>query len=204
MDDNVNFAAPKRLAELKVVKGAENKEQQSLGKRKNFEDYQPSEGDILFEGPKPLSEILKRKREAEAAASGSGKLLVNKEDNNQREIKESLIGGSEITGVADTQSIKEESKSGTVTEKIDEAHGQSSQAPNNEFEAEDGMIYDETLEDQELEADDQRDGDYDYEQVDEEGEYNYEEGENADPEEEYLDEEEDGEDFAKKIGVVFS
>nr|POE77257.1 zinc finger ccch domain-containing protein 17 [Quercus suber] len=217
-DESGDFARPKRLAELKVVKSSDGKEQQSLGKRKNLEDHQQSEGDLSFEGPKPLSEILKRKRGA--GASGSGNSSVYKEDNNQSEIKGSLISGSENTY---TQSAKEETLShlfgseedfkstadvsvGTVAEKTDEASGQPSQAPDlNEFEAEDGMILDENIEDQELEADDQRDvdGEYEYEQVDEEGEYNYEEGDNADPEEEYLDDE-DGDDFAKKIGVMFS
>ncbi|KAB1227799.1 Protein FANTASTIC FOUR 3 [Morella rubra] len=51
--------------------------------------------------------------------------------------------------------------------------------------------------DHELEADDQRDGDYEYEEVDE-GEYNVEGAENADLEEEYLDDE-DGDDFAMEI-----
>lgn len=221
VDDGGRFNRPKSLAELKVVKGGESKEQQSLGKQKNMENHLQSEGHLSFEGPKPLSEILKRKRGAAVAASGSGKLYVNKEYGNQREIKESLTSGSERMAVADIQNAKEgavshllgneeESKSaaavtvGTVAEKTGEACGQSSEAPNlNEFEAEDGMIFDETMEDHELEADDQRDGDYEYEQVDE-GEYNIEEGENADHEEEYLDDEDGDDDFAKKIGVVFS
>jgi len=221
VDDGGDFNRPKSLAELKVVKSSESKDQQSLGKEKNMENHRQSEGHFSFEGPKPLSEILKRKRGASVAASGSGKLYVNKEDGNQIEINESLTSGSERMAVADIQNAKEEavchllgnveeSKSaaavavGPVAEKTGEACGHSSEAPNlNEFEAEDGMIFDETIEDQELEADDQRDGDYEYEQVDE-GEYNIEEGENADPEEEYLDDEDGDDDFAKKIGVVFS
>lgn len=220
MDDNVDFTRPKSLAELKVVKNIDSSGQQSLGKRKNIEDHQQSEGHLSFEGPKPLSEILKKKRDAKGAAYGSGKLFINREEDNQREINESLIAGSGSSAVADAQiteeeadghslANKEESKYtaavavGTVTKKA-EAAGQSSQAPNlNDFEAEDGMIFDETMADHELEADDQRDGDYEYEQVDE-GEYNVEGAENAaDLEEEYLDDE-DGDDFAKKIGVMLS
>jgi hypothetical protein len=90
---------------------------------------------------------------------------------------------------------------GTEGGNIEIVHGKSSQLPNpSEIETEDGMIADDGMEDHEYEGDDQRDGDYEYEQADE-GEYNYEEGENID-EEEY--ENEDGDDFAKKIGVVFS
>ena len=220
VDEGGDFTRPKSLAELKVVKSVEPKEQQSLGKQKNMETYRQSEGLLSFEGPKPLSEILKRKRGADVAASGSGKLYINS-DGNPREIKESLTSVSERMAVADIQNAKEEAVShllgndeesmsaasvavGTVAEKTGEACGQSSEAPNlNEFEAEDGMIYDENVEDQELEGDDQRDGDYEYEQVNE-GEYNIEEGENADAEEEYLDEEDGDDDFAKKIGVIFS
>ncbi|KAG2701681.1 hypothetical protein I3760_06G056200 [Carya illinoinensis] len=218
-DDNADFVRPKSLAELKVVKGAESKEQQSLGKRKNMDYHQQSEGHLSFEGPKPLNEILKRKRDAEVASSGTGKLSINRGGYNQREMKQALIAGSAST--IDTQSAneddvghllgnKEESKNTTVAirtpaKKTDQAYGSSQAPPNVDvFEAEDGMIFDETVEGQEHEGDDdQRDGDYDYEQVDD-GEYNIEEGENADPEE-YLDDEDgDGDDFAKKIGVMFS
>ncbi|XP_041014030.1 zinc finger CCCH domain-containing protein 17 [Juglans microcarpa x Juglans regia] len=217
-DDNADFVRPKSLAELKVVKIAESKEEQSLGKRKNIDYHQQSEGHLSFEGPKPLNEILKRKRDAEVASSGAGKLSINRGDYNQREMKQALAG-SASTAVIDTQSVneddvghllgnKEESKNTTVairtpTKKTDEAYGSSQAPPNVDVsEAEDGMIFDETVE--ELEGDDdQRDGDYDYEQADD-GEYNIEEGENANPEEYVDDEDGDGDDFAKKIGVMFS
>ncbi|KAI9169133.1 hypothetical protein LWI28_007513 [Acer negundo] len=209
MDEgNIDFAAPKRLSQLKVGNNAESKDQQILGKRKGLEYNHPSEGGLSFDGPMPLSEILKRKREAREAASSSG-ISSHK---NQKE-------SSYNTGVASVQSAvsnlskgeannKEELKSAKAEEeKIEVTHGLPSQLPNgSEVEAEDGMIGDEVIEDHELDGDDQRDGDYEYEQG-EEGEYNYEEGENADAEEEYLDEEEeeeDGDDFAKKIGVMFS
>lgn len=233
MTDRItDFSRPKSLAELKVNKGAENKEQHierqeasSLGKRKNprMEGHQPSESDLSFEGPKPLSEILKRKR-------GGETLSNNKEENNQSEGKESLTGISKTSVVTETHSVhssitnkeasagmidvKEDSKSAKAFEKGDgmspigkneSAHGQFSQIPNvGELDAEEGMIVEEEgMDDQELEAYDQRDGeDYDYEQV-EGADYNLDEGEQADPEEEYLDDE-DGDDFAKKIGVMFS
>ncbi|XP_061342411.1 zinc finger CCCH domain-containing protein 17 [Gastrolobium bilobum] len=204
-----DFAGPKSLAELKTGSNTENKEQQSLGKRKSLRDHQQSEDDFLFEGPKPLSEILKEKRGVGAgAASESGK----SSDNKNREITHS----SDHTSVINKQNgalfetkenvknhllINEEESKLKVTDAVgreidnaDVTHGQSS---------EDGMIYDEAGEYQEFEGDDQRDGDYDYEQVDE-GEYEYEqvdEGENQ--EQEYIDDE-DGDDFAKKIGAVLT
>ena len=220
-DESIDFAGPKRLSELKVGRVAENKEQSHLGKRKNMrtEVSQQSE-DLSFEGPKPLSEILKRKRGAESAATGSGK-SVNEQDNNQTENREVIQGGSKTTTVTDMQhgrsdskqgnnvfSNKGESKSATADvvgkedNNIEASHVPSSKDPNvNDLEVEDGMIYDETMDHQELEAEDQVHGEYDYEQGEEEGEYD---GENAEAEEDYLEDEDGDDDFAKKIGVVFS
>ncbi|XP_022734182.1 zinc finger CCCH domain-containing protein 17-like [Durio zibethinus] len=211
MDEkNADFAGPKSLAELKVGKNTDNKEHLSLGKRKSIEDLQQTRGDISFEGPMPLSEILKRKRQSEAATSESGIVFVSKEDVNQKQSKESLIDNSTnalISLTPEETNRKEESKSTTADIGTTEvARGESSQLLNiHEHESEHGIIADERMGDHELEADDRRDGDYYYEQGDE-GEYNYEEGENVDPEEEYIEDEdgEDGDDFAKKLGVMFS
>ncbi|OAY46149.2 zinc finger CCCH domain-containing protein 17 [Manihot esculenta] len=220
---NTDFAGPKSLAELKGTKSTEGRMQQSLGKRKQLEDYQPSEGDLSFEGPMPLSEILKRKKEAEAVANGNGISFVNEYDNDKKESKK-ILGSLDVVAVADTQdaytSIKdgaskevlkdEGSKSaaaagvGTVGKTTEVAVGlySSQQRNRSEPETEDGMIVDNGVEDHEYEGEDQREGDYEYEQVD--GEY-YEDGENADAEaEEEYEDDEDGDDFAKKIGVMFS
>ncbi|XP_065850764.1 zinc finger CCCH domain-containing protein 17 [Euphorbia lathyris] len=209
MDDrSTNFAGPKRLAELKSTVSSEGRMQESPRKRKQLEDYQPSEGDLSFEGPMPLSEILKRKRVSEAGASGNGSSSSNRHDNNQSEIKEKLVGSSNNTTVGEPQtglsSVKkvvkdeEESKSTTVENEV--APGQDSSVPNNEGEpeTESGMIVDDDgMEEHEYEGDDQREVEYEYEQVDE-GEYY--EGENVEAEEEDVDDD----DFAKKIGVTFS
>ncbi|KAL5827564.1 hypothetical protein ACOSQ3_019404 [Xanthoceras sorbifolium] len=194
-DRTIDFAGPKRLAELKVGKNAESKEQQILGKRKSLEYNQQSEGDLSFEGPMPLSEILKRKREGRKVASSSG---ISPTGLTTIQSAVSNIPKGEANN-------KEEYKSAKVEEeKIEVTQGLASEVPNgSEVEAEDGLIGDEAMGDQEVDADDQRDGgEYEYEQGDE-GEYNYEEGENADAEDEYL-EDEDGDDFAKKIGVMFT
>lgn len=189
-DRSSGFAGPKRLADLKAGKGAESREHSLLGKRKNtkIEDPQQAEGDRSFEGPKPLSEILKKKRGAEAG-SASGNSSISKEGNSQRE-----------KTIEIKQEGNEEESKPAVT---GATPGQFLQEPNgSDIEVEDGMIYDETVEDQELDGEERRDGDYDYEQGDE-GDYNYD-GENAEGEEEYLEDEEDGDDFAKKIGVMFT
>ncbi|XVE85511.1 hypothetical protein DITRI_Ditri17bG0096500 [Diplodiscus trichospermus] len=209
MDEmNADFAGPKSLSELKVGKNTNKKDHLSLGKRKSIEDHQQSEGDIAFEGPMPLSEILKRKRQSKGADSGSGIASARKEVVDQKQSEESLIGSSTDAVVSVTPEeakIKEESKS-TIADigTTEVAHGESSQLLNiSEHETDDQIIGGERMEDQELEGDDQRDGNYYYEQGDE-GEYNYEDGENVDPEEEEYIEEEDGDDFAKKLGVMFS
>lgn len=209
----VDFAGPKSLAELKVVKNIESKEQQtkfqeplSLGRQKNLkiEGHQQSEGDLSFEGPKPLSLILKRKRGAESAVSGA------------YEKKDGFFMSSSKTTTRDVD-VDESVEDGLiVTEKNQEADNDvvASQVPcmnENEPETEeDGIIGDGVTEedqdqDHEHEIFDQRDGDggeYEYEHGDEGEEY-IEEGENAEPEEDYMDDE-DGDDFAKKIGVMFS
>ncbi|KAA8529938.1 hypothetical protein F0562_034458 [Nyssa sinensis] len=227
---------PKSLAELKVGKNADRNEQQisyqqsfSLGKRKypNLEGDQQFEGDLSFEGPKPLSEILKRKREVETTVSG-GDLMMSayKEDNIMKERRESLISSEKTTAVTEVQGIfsslvkeeadlpvdgnKEESKTRTAnsagiedglipTENLKSADEHPSLQHNvSELDIEDGMIVDDRMEDQEPEPY-EREGESDYEQVD--GEESNLDG--ADPEEEYL-EDDDGDDFAKKIGVMFS
>lgn len=213
MDDgDGDFAGPKSLSELKGGKNAESKEQQSLRKRKSLEDHQQPDSGLSFDGPMPLSEILKRKRGAGAATSVStGISSANMEVNDQKESQGSLVGSSNNTAAQSAVSIvskevcnNKEAGSVKETEVNNEVtHDKSTQLPNaSELEAEDGMIAEEGIEDHDLEADDQRDGEYEYEQGDE-GEYNYEEGENAEGEEEYL-EDDDGDDFAKKIGVMFS
>ncbi|KAE8653723.1 hypothetical protein F3Y22_tig00117056pilonHSYRG00070 [Hibiscus syriacus] len=206
MDErNADFAGPKRLAELKVCKNIDNNEHLSLGKRKSIEDHKQTEGGISFEGPKSLSEILKRKRQSEPTTSGSGIASAHK-DVNQKQSKESLNDGSSNTVVSlmlEEANRKDQSKSTSADIGTAEvAHGESSQLNNHKHENEDGIIGDVTIENHKHEADDRGDeGEYHYEEGDE-GEYKYE-GENADPKEEYI-EEEDGDDFGKKIGVMFS
>lgn len=215
-DNNAEFTGPKRLAELRVGKKSEGYEQHmsdrlSIGKRKYpmLEGApQQVEGNMSFEGPKPLSEILKRKRGGEVAVYESGMTSANNEDNNQNEGKESFmmpIENKETKGVFSSLSNdgvnsvhgnKEESKLaasdiGGADEKLKSAEGQSSL----HLESEEGMIVDEAIEDQEAEGSDQREGEYDYEQADGE-DYNLDE-------EEYYEEDDDADDFAKKLGVMY-
>ncbi|CAN4090409.1 unnamed protein product [Withania somnifera] len=213
-ENGSNFSGPRSLAELKGRKTAETNEenideQQALGKRKfqKRDDYQETGANISFDGPMPLEEILKRKR-----SSKTGMTSDKSEDYQDGRKDHSVpVVGSSISGNNTDLGQKEESDppSGEKNDVQDtiSADQQSPAPPGaNELEAEKGMIVEEAdYQDPEAEGHDQIDGDYDYEQV--EGEdYNLDEGENIDVgEEEYMDDDDDdADDFAKKMGVLFS
>nr|GMD67716.1 zinc finger CCCH domain-containing protein 17 [Ipomoea batatas] len=188
-ETNINFAGPKSLAELKGKKGGiEGNGPQSLGKRKHqkYDDQLQSGGDLSFEGPKPLEEILKRKRRA-----------GENEDYNQQE----------RTTTTEPYSHKNEADHGAQKEDFQPPSGNNTGALENksaeDLEVEDGMLADEGAEYQDGEGYDPQDGDYNYEQVDGE-DVNLDEAENGDQDEEYLEDDDDADDFAKKMAVVFS
>ena len=198
MGDRSDFSGPKSLAELKNGRSSEYKEHQSLGKRKSLREQSQSEGDFQFDGPKPLSEILKEKRRVGAGVSSQSEIVHSSDDTAVTNTQNGALPEAKEGAKNHSLINEEETKlqdTDTAGREIDNNEGNRDQS------YEDGMIYDEAAEEQEYEGDDQRDGEYDYEQVDE-GEYDYEqvdEGEN--PEQEYM-EDEDGDDFAKKIGVM--
>ncbi|KAK1416342.1 hypothetical protein QVD17_32131 [Tagetes erecta] len=157
-----------------------NDSESTLGKRRYPRtESQHSENNSSFEGPKPLSEILKRKR-------GSVISSVNNEDdnfkendeNNQKEIKETPFGkmvNADNKKSTDGQASLNHEVSDVVNKTV-------------------GSIDEDAMLDQELESYDHKDGDYDYEQIDGE-EYNLEEGD------EYLEEEDE---TGKKESEVYN
>uniref|UniRef100_A0A7N0TRG9 C3H1-type domain-containing protein n=1 Tax=Kalanchoe fedtschenkoi TaxID=63787 RepID=A0A7N0TRG9_KALFE len=199
-EDGVDeFSGPKKLSELKACKSSvkdrlmSGQESFSLGKRKSTGEHEQLDSDLSFEGPKPLSEILKRKKRSEMNAPGT----VSSEHKVTNETKSS-----------ENSSInKEEPKSAAdVSEKRTEPdHTQPFEAPNSDqVDQEEGIIADEGMEDQNFEGHNQGEGGEEYYYEDGE-EYNLED-ENIDGENiegEYADEE-DGDDFEKKIGGMFS
>ncbi|XP_043695446.1 zinc finger CCCH domain-containing protein 19-like [Telopea speciosissima] len=239
VDSNTSyFAGPKSLAELKsskvsestearhakVRQGSQLKEQKNL-KLGQLMGHQDSDGSLPFEGPKPLSEILKRKREAETSYSGNSTGSQNGQLDSPKESGEIITGSSRMSAEretvqtsepeketnhqthsrkedADPDIAAEDNEEGQITTEGDDVvhEVESSDAQKGtELETEDGMMVDDAMEDQEdqeLENFDHKDGEYDYEQAD------GGDDDNVDPEE-YLDDE-DGDDFAKKIGVMFS
>ncbi|KAJ4973920.1 hypothetical protein NE237_007094 [Protea cynaroides] len=234
------FAGPKSLAELKSTKVSESTEARHAKVRQvshhkeqeNFKlgqvvGHQESEVSLLFEGPKPLSEILKRKRKAETASSWNSTVSRNGQLDSPKEKGQIITGSSRMSAErkavhtsepeketnhqtrsskeeprysdAEPDKAAEENEEGQITTEGDDVvhEGESSDTrKGTELETEDGMMVDDAMEDQELDNFDHEDGEYDYEQAD------GGDDENVDPEE-YFDDE-DGDDFAKKIGVMFS
>ncbi|XP_031400935.1 zinc finger CCCH domain-containing protein 17 [Punica granatum] len=223
---DANFAGPKSLSELKSMgQQIKGQESSSLAVRRQDERAgdQQSDVDLSFEGPKPLSVLLKRKREAKTTAAskcgpsvgtegscgwvnGSG-LIESRTSPANAQIQSSLSQSKE-DGL-NCQANKEEGIKltsidavGNMQQGILGTHGGQSSLQGNvnpSKEREESMVVQDAIHEHELEGDDQQDGEYDYEHVDE-GEYNYD-GENGD--EEYLDDE-DGDDFAKKVGVMLT
>ncbi|XP_068646923.1 zinc finger CCCH domain-containing protein 19 [Aristolochia californica] len=200
--DNFDFEGPKSLAELKGAKVSGKVDEPTT----NISGYTMKVGKVLgqeepedsvsFEGPKPLSVILKRKR---AASSENGADSASGEENNLRQkvyrpLQSKVETVNSITGGEEPQTTANED--GLVSAEGDEfvLEGQSLVQKEEEGEV-DERNYENMEEDQEYEAYDQRDGECDDYETVEGGEYK--------PEDEYYDDE-DGDDFARKIGVMMS
>ncbi|XP_068640582.1 zinc finger CCCH domain-containing protein 32-like [Aristolochia californica] len=204
--DTLGFEGPKSLAELKGAKVSGKGDEQTTNsagatmKVGKVLGHQEPEESLSFEGPKPLSVILKRKR---AASSENGADSASGEESNQRQKVdrplESKVKVANITGGEEPRATVNiagaVNEDGLISAEGDEFAdgGQSLDQKGEEGEVDEGN-YENIGEDQECEAYDQRDGEDDYEIV-EGGEYK--------PEDEYY-EDEDEEDFARKIGVMMS
>ncbi|KAL7589586.1 hypothetical protein Lser_V15G36891 [Lactuca serriola] len=161
INEGRDYRGPRNDSEFMRRSQKDDGQSQSQGKRKYGQ--QVEEG-LSFEGPKPLSEILKRKRGGSVNNDENNNLKENN-GNNENGRKEVIQPLSSVVHVIVN---KEES----------------------DLNDEDALL------DEELEAYDHKDGDYDYEQIDGEEEYNLEEGE------EYMEEEE--EEGGKKESQVYS
>ncbi|XP_077247028.1 zinc finger CCCH domain-containing protein 32-like [Tasmannia lanceolata] len=211
--DPLNFAGPKSLAELKVAKSSDSGEERwsrssnATGLKSQLEQknlkvvkvvgHQESEGSLSFEGPKPLGMILKRKR-GEGAA-GDFTVSSNVYESNQMEGTDHKGGcGTTYMETQAKSEKEEEEEEGQVSAADDELvhDGKYSAQVEDPLEMEDGMMI-ETMEDEEPETYEHREGEFD-----DSGDFKTED-ENADPDDEYLDDD-DGDDFAKRIGVMFS
>lgn len=213
-DNGTNFSGPKSLAELKGketdLKQQQSKaQQQSVSSGAKLRDTVLAssvgvESDLSFDGPKPLSEILKRKRGGSTSTS-------NKEEskhNNDEIIEEKQVSSApEETQIEDPENnepvnVEGDEEEGEISNKkvkLDE--GDSSVPKNKENpDIEEGLVANEGEEQVLDEEYDQGDVEYEYEQDEGEG-YNLNEGENAEHEEDFMDDDDGDDDFAKKLGV---
>ncbi|KAL9229473.1 hypothetical protein vseg_004936 [Gypsophila vaccaria] len=186
-----------------------------------------TERDTSFDAPEPLSEILKRKRKAGMTASTS---VV---DFDSKEIKQNDNNVNLMTSVTDAAAekgkqvappaeqtqgdVQENNKSviaegdedGEISNKNVKLIEDEPPLPNDEEkhpEAEEHLIDGDGEEPEVGEDYDQGDGEYDYEQEDDVEGYDLNEGEvdvgDVADDEDFMDED-DGDDFAKKLGVSF-
>ncbi|KAL8160937.1 hypothetical protein V2J09_012426 [Rumex salicifolius] len=200
--NSFNFVAPKSLAELKKGKQSHSQSREQLnkieeltplGKRKALEGSRQAEDDFSFEPPKPLCEILKRKRKAEDNNNAQGGMAPGAEDNSAVE-KQAANKEEDNKASSEAHNLDFDDKTKPTETEISQA--------NNVSEGEEGLITD-GVEGHEPEEESYEEGDGVYEEEQDGGEgYNLD-GENGEIEEEYMDEDED-DSFAKKIGVMFS
>ncbi|XP_031494883.1 zinc finger CCCH domain-containing protein 19-like [Nymphaea colorata] len=220
--DSLDFAGPKSLAELKSAKVYETQEERNVvasASRQALKSQvvhgegekgvelrkciiQDSNASLSFEGPKPLSEILKKKRETSSGHSSD----LKKEENQM----EKTHGNSDIadlqTPVAEPAEPKKEAtagsshspiSAGTDQDKLeltDEVHpfrnDESPTEADYNAQEEDALM---------LDSEDQVVGNPERDRESEDAGIE----ENPDGEDEYEDDE-DGDDFARKLGVMFS
>lgn len=198
---SLSFAGPKSLAELKAKKVADSSGEHAVKSASSFAGpvrmtseivaIKDSSDPALFEGPKPLSVILKRKREAASEhATNSGSIqeehTVGEEEEPQNKFR---ILGNEKVGTNTEGNMEEafnpeddatyEDNLSTADDNVAEATGDAGK---------------ELEEQQDLEAAEE----YDYEtaDVDAEEDNDYQEYEDDD-----LD---DDDDFARRVGVMIS
>ncbi|KAM0909140.1 hypothetical protein ACQ4PT_014986 [Festuca glaucescens] len=206
----VNFSGPKSLAELRAKKVAANSSAEHSTTKNADRTRAPvrmtseivansvSPDPVPFDGPKPLSAILKRKREEASADSGS--------------IQEEQIPGQEEQSPNNNSIILEKDTVQTSTEDNKEEEA---------FNPEDDMMYDDSLSPaddngaeaaadvvkEELEEGEQQE---DLETAEEEYEYEAADDVNAEDDKDYQEYEdddddlEDDDDFARKVGVLIS
>lgn len=198
----VNFSGPKSLAELRAKKVAyssgentvKNADRIARPARMTSEIVakKDSPDPVPFDGPKPLSVILKRKREAASADSGS-----MQEEQVAGQVEQSLNN----SGILDTntEDVEEEEEFHPEDDVMYDDDGLSP-ADDNTAEAAGDADKEELEEGQQEDLETAAEEEYDYEAADDanaEGENDYQEYEDD-------DDLEDDDDFARKVGVLIS
>lgn len=213
--ESLNFAGPKSLAELKAKKGVgrsgEDAIVKGLGSSRVTSEIVSSREAAPFEGPKPLSAILKRKREASSGVPAAQPGIIQESDNYAAGAEEFQTVANDTVG-ENMEGIGEEEEEEAFhpeddvvyDDNTDEAAAAQELDEYQDAEAAAEDYDDETAAAQELEE--HQDGeaaaeDYDYEAADvnAEEENDYQEYQDDDDD---LEDEDD--DFAQKVSVMIS
>ncbi|MQL78477.1 hypothetical protein Taro_010916 [Colocasia esculenta] len=137
--DTLNFAGPKSLAELKGAKFSGKSEVTLTGidNNKNAREQKKLEDSLSFEGPKPLSAILKRKREG---TPGNDAVSSNGHEESQRAVEEQKVGHSAATTGDKTIQPRESDNGKRLTLSNNIEAPKSTAAATAEEEEEEGLI----------------------------------------------------------------
>ncbi|KAG6478543.1 hypothetical protein ZIOFF_061986 [Zingiber officinale] len=186
--DSVDFVSPKSLAELKGARKHENIEEIKGAGSNSLLGVQNPENPISFEGPLPLSAILKRKRESAYAKNEVSTAQHENSQNGDSSIHESVpqlearTEGKTIIG-------HEEDVIPADNELAYDSHYPTKA---NALGTEDGLCL-ENAEEEELENSDKQDGDF-----------NYESGKDKEDDDSNKDDLDDDDDFARKVSAMLS
>ncbi|XP_020260161.1 zinc finger CCCH domain-containing protein 32 [Asparagus officinalis] len=169
----LSFAGPKSLAELKgaMVSGTSREQAAKSMNAPLSAGYQASEDSLSFEGPKPLSDILKRKRQNTPENEINGRIAEERDYNGDR---------NELNG-----------------RKAEESDYNDNSAENPET-----QIIEEEKEDRESQY--KEIGGEDLNMEDEDNAYPEDEDKYHGDETAYQEDEDDEDEFAKKVGAFFS
>lgn len=216
--ESLNFAGPKSLAELKAKKGVgrsgEDAVVKGLGSSRMTSEIVWSREAASFEGPKPLSAILKRKREPASEIPAAQPGITQEADNYAAGAEEEIqtlandTVGENMEGIGEEEEEEEafhpeddvayddNANEAAVAQELDEYEDADAAAQDYDDEA---AAAQEVEEHQDGEAAAE---DYDYEEADVNAE---EENEYQDYQDEDDDDLEDGDDdFARKVSVMIS
>jgi hypothetical protein len=214
--DSLNFAGPKSLAELKAKKGVgrsgEDAIVKGLGSSRVTSEIVSSREAAPFEGPKPLSAILKRKREAASEIPAAQPGIIQEADNYTAGAEEEFQTVANDTVGENMEGIEEEEEEEEAFHPEDDvAYADEAAAAQELDEYQDAEAAAEDYDDEAAaaqEVEEHQDGeaaaeaeDYDYEAADvnAEEENDYQEYQNDDDD---LEDEDD--DFARKVSVMIS
>ncbi|CAA6655792.1 unnamed protein product [Spirodela intermedia] len=205
--DSLNFSAPRSLTDLRGAKfsdgsirfdGSAVAQERKSARLNRALALNESEGSPSFEGPKPLSEILKRKREA---ARGSDAASSHGDEVNFK-VREDPPGRPMVTKAAEAPGpTLEEARENPIITDGEELPQEDRSSPKMEAtDREDGMKEDGEI-DPEMEDYGQRTGNSKEFGYDAAGAADYRSEDDDDDDEA---DDEDGDDFARKIGIMFT